>query len=137
MEIPKFDPSKPTYIYIEQMKKYCKYLDMNNYIIIKNFLNILGEIDNKKYDCLTDFTKINYLNDTEKNKNILLEYGIDTAKSLNVEFDFENINDDSMFNFLEKILITINYYIVNKINNKKENCYYITNRKPKRNKKTL
>lgn len=114
MEPPVYDDNEPPYVYIKKMEEYDRSLRREPYTHIKTFINKLGEGYEKKYNSLTEFKNISYLSDHTYNKKTLKTLGPKIAKSLKIEYDFSDLDNESIYEFINVMAKTIYYSLVKK-----------------------
>lgn len=119
MKFPVYNDDEPAYMYLKKIEEYNIFLKKDEYISILDFVNKLG---NSNLKSLCDFKNITLNTDYENNNKILLEYGKILIDKLKLDFDFDNLHDSSIIDFIEIILNKINYSIEKK--KKKDIIYY-------------
>lgn len=121
------EENETPYMYMKRVEEYFRNLKKNEYKCILDFINNIDcyvicpstkEQKQIKYKSLCEFKNVVF----GANKNILRERGPIIAKNLKIEFDFEKITKNSIFDFLKIILQKIGYSLVFK--NHDENTYY-------------
>lgn len=132
IEPPVYDENEPPYTYIKKVNEYIASLKRDKYKKILGFVNTLTEKYEKKYKSLCDFKNITYLTDNEHNKKILEDHGKVLAKDLSVVFDFDDITEESIYDFIDDILSSIDYSLIKKTFGNK--IYYSIDNTPKTNK---
>ena len=123
MKIPVYDDKEPPYVFIKKLEEYTASLMKEKFKQILLFVNKLAK-DNKTYKALGDFKNVSktFFSDNVHNEKILKTIGPNVIKILNIKFDLENINNNSIYEFLELIINEIKYSLIKKtINN---NTYY-------------
>jgi len=114
MNPPVYDDDEPPYMYIKKVEEYLSSLKKNKYMHSLDFINKLCAKYDKKYKSLCDFKNVSYLVDNSHNKKILKLHGQKTAKNLNIDFDFDELHKNSIFEFISIIVGTVGYSLINK-----------------------
>lgn len=130
MNPPVYDENEPPYVYVKKVEEYLASLKSEKYKHVIKFVNKLAIGYDKKYKGLCDFKNVTYMTDHIHNKKTLKEDGPRTAKKLNIDFDFDKITKNSVFDFLIAITKTIGYSVIKKEIGDKQS-YTIINKPPK------
>ncbi len=129
---PVYDENEPPYVYLKKLNEYVASLDRERYKEILCFLNKLTEGYGKKYKSLCDFKNIpsTLLTNMAYNKKIISTHGEETAKKLKIKFNFDDIDNLCIYDFISALLKPINYSLVKKTFNDK--TYYSIDNAPKK-----
>jgi hypothetical protein len=118
MQYPVYDENESPFVFIQKCESFANELKKYKYDIIIKFINNITESHNITFKSLTDFKNISYLDNIQNNKIIKLT-GKKIIKSLNVTFNFDNLHNDSLIEFLNVLLDTIQYSLIVKNINEK------------------
>lgn len=124
LEFPYFDMKNESINqYMERFRQFQLQILEEKYNIILDFVKDWLSMYDIEIKCLTDFKKISTdkINNKKLNKKILKKYKSNICKTLNIEEDEGDIEEENIIDFLKRALNKINYslkYTKNKIADK-------------------